>query len=155
MSSHAVSQEQPGSAMSRRLRYDRPARPRWCPNVAAVVMVAATTVMLTILLLRPGSPPDGAGWGGTEARAGTPLESFGVPSAGHPPLALTGPRGIVIAASLHDGRQRFGQIVEPGTSGLSGGGHGLGAGLPAVVPPPAHLVAHGHFAVRAPPVARA
>ena len=97
----------------------------------------------------------GAGWGGVEARAGMPLETLGVPSAGHAPLALTGPRGISIAASLHEGRHRFGQIVEPGTQGLAGGGLRPGAGVMAVVVQPAYLAAHGPFAVRAPPTGTA
>jgi hypothetical protein len=114
-------------------------------------MVAATTLMLTVLLLGPGRGTEGAGWGSVESRAGTPLETLGVPSAGHAPLALTGPRGISIAASLQEGRQRFGQIVEPGTPGLAGGGLRPGAGVMPVVVQPAYLAAHSPFAVRAPP----
>jgi hypothetical protein len=154
MSSHAVSQEQPGPAMSHRPRHDHLAcqwRPRWRPNTAAILMVAATTLMLTVFLLGPGRGADGSGWGSAEAQAGTPLETLGVPSAGHVPLALTGPRGITIAASLNEGRQRFGQMVEPGTPGLAGGGLRPGTGPTAIVLQPAYLTAHGPFDVRAPP----
>jgi len=114
-------------------------------------MVATTTLLLTVLLLGPGRGADGSGWGGIAARAGTPLETLGVSSAGHAPLALTGPRGITIAASLQEGRQRFGQIVEPGAPGLAGGGLRPGTGPTAVVLQPAYLAAHGPFDVRAPP----
>src|SRR5262245_12194213 len=107
MSSHAVSPEQSGPAMSRRLRHDRPARPRGRLRAAPVVSVAVASLIPRALLLGVGKAANV--WGGAEARASTPQQTLGVPGAGQEPLALTGPRGITVAAGLHEGRQRFAQ----------------------------------------------
>jgi hypothetical protein len=119
------------------------------------LLASVSFVALIVLLIRPGSNPGGWGWRGVEVQTPPPLETLGVPSAGHVPLALTGPRGITIVASFQEGRQRFGQIVEPGTPGPAGSGLRPGAGPTAVVLQPAYLVAHGPFDVRAPPAGRA
>jgi hypothetical protein len=118
------------------------------------LLVAVTIPLLIVLLAWPGRSYDGAGWSTTAARAGTPLESLGVPSSGHVPLALTGPRGITVVAGIQEGRQRFGHVVEPGAPSLVAGSNGPGAGLTPIVVPPAFLVARGLLAVRAPPTTR-
>jgi hypothetical protein len=140
--------------MSRQPRHHRRASYRsfrWQPGALTAVLAAVTIPLLIVLLAGPGRSFDGAGWSTTEARAGTPLEMLAVPSSGQVPLALTGPRGITVVASLQEGRQRLGQVVEPGAPGLVGGGNGPGAGLTPIVARPAYLVARGLLAVRAPP----
>lgn len=106
--------------------------------------------LLTIVLLA--SVVGGLGGRGVEeARVGSPFEAVGAPVSGHSPIALTGPRGIALAATPNEVRPRTGPFVEPAALGLAGGSPGAGAGLTAAEPRPPHLAARGFLTVRAPP----
>src|SRR4051812_2841398 len=99
----ATRQEPPGIAMSHQPCHDRRAcyrSLRWRPSAVTALLVAVTIPLLIVLLAGPGRSSDGTGWSTTDARAGTPLESLGVPSSGQVPLALTGPRGITVVAGI-------------------------------------------------------
>jgi hypothetical protein len=144
MSSHAVSQEQPGTLMGRLYHHDRPARRR--PSLWQLMVVAALLVVACVNGIGVG--PD---WSSSAARVSTPLQSIGEFRPGQLPLALTGPRGITMAAGISDGRQRAGHGVEPGMPDVIVHGGSPSDGLPPAAARPAYLAAHGPFDVRAPP----
>jgi hypothetical protein len=127
-------------------RHARPAPwrlARWPVTSVAAILLAACLSCLV----------GGSGHPASDTRIPTPLESIGAPPPGQVPLALTGPRSLAVAVSLQEGRQRFGQIVEPGELGRVDGVSEPGAGLTPVEARPAYLVAYGPLAARAPPVA--
>jgi hypothetical protein len=115
-------------------------------------LLAVAVLLLVACVNGIGVGPD---WSSSAARVSAPRQSIGETRPGQLPLALTGPRGITIAAGISDGRQRAGQGVEPGTPDVVVHGASPNDGLPPAAPLPAYLAAHGPFDVRAPPAALA
>jgi hypothetical protein len=130
----------------------RPWRPRWWLGASVLLLVVLATA-------GPGGAV-GSGLAGLlrlppDASAAPPLEAIGATEGLRDVLALTGPRGISVAVGLPDGRQRTGQLVEPGAEHPGGAGAPSGRGPSLAVPRPVLLVVRGLFAGRGPPAARA
>jgi hypothetical protein len=93
----------------------------------------------------------GLPWGGSVASSPSPVEAFGAPASAPQPIALTGPRSLAIVAGLGEGRQKPGQLVEPGRSSFSPPAASLPDGAAIIQPRPSLVLARGLLAVRAPP----
>lgn len=129
--------------MSRRLRHQQSAsRP-----VHSVLTVLATGLILLSVELSLG----GLGWGNSAPSGPSTAEAFGAPASTPQPIALTGPRTLALLAGPGDGRQRTGQLVEPGDSSLVPPALAAYDGATVAPPRPSLMLARGLLAVRAPP----
>ena len=131
--------------MSRRLRHHQPASRR----LHDVLGLLVTLLALACLELSFGGPA----WGSDRAGSGpVAVEVFGSPASAPQPIALTGPRGLVLIAGLGDGRLRTGQLVEPGGTSFAALGTTLRAGVDDAQARPPFVLTRGQRTVRAPPL---
>lgn len=129
--------------MNRRLRHHQSAsRP-----VHSVLTLISTALVLLCLELTLG----GLAWGSSVPPSPSPSEAFGAPASTPQPIALTGPRTLALVAGLGDGRQRTGQLVEPGDSSLAPPALAPHDSVAVARPQPSLVLARGLLAVRAPP----
>ena len=129
--------------MSRRLRHHQSAsRP-----VHGVLTLLATVLVLVCLELSFG----GFSWGSSVPPSPLPSEAFGAPATVPQPIALTGPRSLALVAGLGEGRQRTGQLVEPGEPSVAPSAASLHDSVAVAQLRPSLMLACGLLAVRAPP----
>jgi len=130
--------------MSRRLRHHQPASRR----LHDVLGLLATLLVLVCLEVSF----SGLAFSDARTVSGslTP-ETFSAPASPPQPIALSGPRGLALVAGLGEGRQRTGQLVEPGASLFTASIAGHRDGQADSQPRPPLALTHGLLTVRAPP----